>query len=264
MNELVINNTKIVFTETADGVSTDSLTISNVFNKTHKDMIHNMKKDEAFEEFLGERKITLSSYTSEQNKKLPLYLFDRDAFSYFVMSFTGKEAKRWKLDYIKAFNEMERRLLNPIKDKSNIEDKSAVEKLEDASRILIATKSIAETFGLIGNQALLSANRATKNETGVDLMEKMNIQLIAETKEQILTPTEIGKALKSKKISGIAVNKIIKALGLQEKVGKHWQPTEKGMEFAELLATGKKHSDGTPVKQLKWKQSIVKMINDLD
>jgi len=136
-----------------------------------------------------------------------------------------------------------------------------VDNFEKSVRMLKASKELAELFGLEGNQALLSANRATKNETGVDCLAKMDIKLISETKEQILTPTEIGKLL-DPSLSGIAINKILQAFGFQEKVGKVWQPTEKGMEFAELLDTGKQHSDGTPVKQVKWKYSILKLIED--
>ena len=110
MTNLIINNTKIVFTQTDSGVFADSLTIASVFNKVHKDMVKVMKRDEAFEEFITGGQISPSTYIDKSGKSNPLYLFDRDAFSYFVMGFTGKEAKRWKLDYIKAFNEMEKRL----------------------------------------------------------------------------------------------------------------------------------------------------------
>ena len=51
--------------------------------------------------------------------------------------------------------------------------KNSVSLMEDVSKMLIATKNIAETFGLKGNQALLSANRLTKNKTGVDIMKEM-------------------------------------------------------------------------------------------
>lgn len=33
---------------------------------------------------------------------------NRDGFSLLVMGFTGSEAMKWKLDYIKAFNAMEK------------------------------------------------------------------------------------------------------------------------------------------------------------
>ena len=37
-----------------------------------------------------------------------MYLMNRDGFSLLVMGFTGKNALEWKLQYIKAFNQMER------------------------------------------------------------------------------------------------------------------------------------------------------------
>lgn len=51
-----------------------------------------------------------SEYISAQNKKLPEYLMNRDGFSLLVMGFTGKAALEWKLKYIQAFNEMEKKL----------------------------------------------------------------------------------------------------------------------------------------------------------
>ena len=37
-----------------------------------------------------------------------MYLMNRDGFSLLVMGFTGKDALAWKLQYIKAFNQMEK------------------------------------------------------------------------------------------------------------------------------------------------------------
>lgn len=42
------------------------------------------------------------------------YYMNRDGFSLLVMGFTGKEAIEWKLKYIEAFNEMEKKLRNPL------------------------------------------------------------------------------------------------------------------------------------------------------
>ena len=41
------------------------------------------------------------------------YLMNRDGFSLLVMGFTGKEALEWKIKYIQAFNEMEKKLSRP-------------------------------------------------------------------------------------------------------------------------------------------------------
>lgn len=45
-----------------------------------------------------------------RGKQYPMYLMDRDGFSLLVMGFSGKEALKWKLKYIEAFNSMEQRL----------------------------------------------------------------------------------------------------------------------------------------------------------
>nr|DAJ13457.1 MAG TPA: KilAC domain protein [Siphoviridae sp. ctAeS79] len=52
-----------------------------------------------------------TEYTHEQNgQTYPMYLMNRDGFSLLVMGFTGKAALEWKLKYIQAFNEMEKKL----------------------------------------------------------------------------------------------------------------------------------------------------------
>lgn len=43
-------------------------------------------------------------------RRSPAYNLTRDAFSLVVMGFTGKEALRWKIRYIEAFNAMEKAL----------------------------------------------------------------------------------------------------------------------------------------------------------
>lgn len=55
-----------------------------------------------------------TEYTHEQNgQTYPMYLMNRDGFSLLVMGFTGKAALEWKLKYIQAFNEMEKKLRAP-------------------------------------------------------------------------------------------------------------------------------------------------------
>lgn len=52
-----------------------------------------------------------TTYIQEQNKQeYPMYLMNRDGFSLLVMGFTGEKALKWKVAYIKAFNEMEKAL----------------------------------------------------------------------------------------------------------------------------------------------------------
>ena len=52
----------------------------------------------------------LSSYKSSQGKILPMYEVTRDGFTILAMGYTGKEAMKFKEDYINAFNAMESEL----------------------------------------------------------------------------------------------------------------------------------------------------------
>lgn len=48
-----------------------------------------------------------------RGQKFPEYLMNRDGFTLLAMGFTGKAALEWKLKYIAAFNEMEKKLSTP-------------------------------------------------------------------------------------------------------------------------------------------------------
>jgi len=142
---------------------------------------------------------------------------------------------------------------------------------ERAVRLSLLALDMAERWGFEGNQAKLSADRAVRKITGVSPLELMcSKELISETQERTYTPSELGQMLDDK-ISGIAVNKLLKAQGLQiQEVLKRndgstrkkwWELTEKGKDYAVLVDTGKKHSDGTPVQQIKWKKKIIKLLD---
>lgn len=52
-----------------------------------------------------------TEYVHEQNgQSYPMYLMNRDGFTLLAMGFTGKAALEWKLKYIAAFNDMEKKL----------------------------------------------------------------------------------------------------------------------------------------------------------
>jgi len=132
-----------------------------------------------------------------------------------------------------------------------------LQKQEQSLRLTPYAVEAAKAYGFQGNQATLSADKAIKAMTGVSVLALMGAELIKEEQHLNLTATEIGKEL-TPPLSAIATNKLLDALGFQEKLGAAWSPTEKGKPFAVFLDTGKKHSDGTPITQLKWLSSIIK------
>lgn len=94
-------------------IVTSSLRVAEVFKKEHRTVIRNIETSTAQNCALLEH-VMKSSYTASNGKSNPMYYLDRDAFSFIVMSFTGKEAAQWKWKYIQAFNAMEEQLKNPF------------------------------------------------------------------------------------------------------------------------------------------------------
>jgi len=121
---------------------------------------------------------------------------------------------------------------------------------------------IANAFGFKGNQALLMADKGVKKLTGQSAIALLEAPLLSSTKSVLLTPTDIGMQLnKDAPIGPKVINRKLKDLGFQNSIstssGTVWVLTEKGEGFAEVLDVGKKHSDGTPIKQIKWRFDIV-------
>ncbi|WP_081232207.1 phage antirepressor N-terminal domain-containing protein [Pseudomonas chlororaphis] len=126
-----------------------------------------------------------------------------------------------------------------------------------------AAKRIAESLGLEGNQAILSANNMVRSAIGVDVMEMAGVKrLINESQELNYTPTELGAKFG---MSAVSMNKLLADCGLQHQViykpgKKRWEVTPDGKLFAVITDTGKKHSDGKPVQQILWKESVQEML----
>jgi hypothetical protein len=106
-------------------------------------------------------------------------------------------------------------------------------------------------------------------EIGVDPLTCMGItHLLAPQQEAHLSPTDVGVKLGG--MSAIAVNSALAKHGFQtgwrdSKNRPHWEPTDKGKPFAVWLDTNKKHSDGTPVRQLRWSSGIIDALKtDMD
>ena len=94
-------------------VVTTSLQVSKVFEKTHYNVlrdIRNLECSSDFQAFNFECSFYLRKLPNNATKKEPMYYLTRDGFTFLAMGFTGKIAARFKEAYINAFNEMERKL----------------------------------------------------------------------------------------------------------------------------------------------------------
>lgn len=91
-----------------------------------------------------------------------MFIMNRDGFSLLVMGFTGKNAMKFKLEFIGAFNEMERKLKAYEKPKSQIdiiiesalqlkEQEARIESVENKVKVLEAkTTTRPEYFTIVG------------------------------------------------------------------------------------------------------------------
>lgn len=88
---------------------TTSLKIAEKFGKEHAHVLRDIRDLECSDKF-RESNFGFSSYKSSQGKTLPMYEVTRDGFIILAMGYTGKEAMKFKEDYINAFNAMENEL----------------------------------------------------------------------------------------------------------------------------------------------------------
>lgn len=123
-----------------------------------------------------------------------------------------------------------------------------------------AARRIVQGFGLAGNQATISANRMVKQTIGLDLMELAGVQrLVNESQELNYTPTELGTRFG---MGARDIKKLLAECGLQRSVEyakgkKRWELLPEGKPFAVITDTPKRHSDGKPVQQILWKESVL-------
>jgi len=198
------------------------------------------KFNEKIEDELEGDHYTFSVVQNLNNTESKIYQLTADQ----CMLLTMRESKK-----------VRRTVLGKLKTLRPIENQKDIAVL--AQPVFEAAFSYAKLFNLEGNQALLAADKATARHTGFSPMKFLQIELKNENQTINLTPTEIGKQL-NPSLSAVATNRLLDALGYQEKLGSAWVPTEKGKPYAVFLDTGKKHNDGTPVTQLKWLSSIIK------
>lgn len=94
--------------------TTSSFRVSEVFKKNHRDVLRAIEKLDCSLGF-RERNFALSYQDVKMPRggvrKQPYYNMTKDGFVFLAMGFTGKEAAKFKEDYINAFNWMHENLI---------------------------------------------------------------------------------------------------------------------------------------------------------
>jgi prophage antirepressor-like protein len=132
------------------------------------------------------------------------------------------------------------------------------ENILKALKMLPIAFKAARILKLDKNETLLSANRFVMQETGINMLEKLGHQaLVSESQKVWRSVTEIGKQVN---LSAQSTNKILEKLGLQQKIHDVWVMTDLAEGYARVFDSGKKHSNGVSIQQLKWCDDVISLI----
>ncbi|EAH7777767.1 phage antirepressor Ant [Campylobacter coli] len=173
----------------------NSLDLAKVFKKRHDNIIQtieNLPQDEFktlnFEISSSIRKNGLFE------KDTKFYKLTRDAFSLLVMGFTGEKAYKWKVEFIKAFNEMEKRLKNLEQEKMQklafrqslgykSQLKQQKEKYENEIKALkydLEHKNELSFKRKLSEKELLELRKILARDYGILCMKEWEMSLVAE------------------------------------------------------------------------------------
>ncbi|MDT2801907.1 Rha family transcriptional regulator [Vagococcus lutrae] len=189
MKELVvIENEQVV---------TTSLQVAEVFNKQHKHVL------EAIDDLIGvvENSADLfyeDTYIHPQNKQeYRQILMNKKGWILIAMGFTGKKATQFKLDYINAFDEMEK-MLKDSQPKLPTDPMEILQLTFDAQkqtneRVEVLEEDVKE----IKEKQLIS----TEDKNSLDRMIRRKVAIICkeqhlEQKAKSLLFSDIGKSIK--------------------------------------------------------------------
>jgi len=176
---ILVNKNEFKFELVDEVPMVNSLDIAERFEKRHDVVIKTIENDIAFKEFLTDHKIVVSKYKDKSGKFNKYYWLDRDAFSYFVMGFTGEKAKRWKLDYIRAFNEMERLLKLQFENENISNVNSSIEPIKTPKTEEEVGDMFVEVLGMFGLYSPVMEN-SKKYKKEVEWLRENNIEKMFE------------------------------------------------------------------------------------
>lgn len=97
----------IVFQGSGGQPLTNSVLVAEKFEKRHRDLIRTLRNLTA-QNCAVRTMFVETTYLNEKQQEQPMFVMNRDGFTLLAMGFTGKKALQFKLDYIEAFNKMEK------------------------------------------------------------------------------------------------------------------------------------------------------------
>ncbi|MGG1662916.1 Rha family transcriptional regulator [Brevibacillus sp. NRS-1366] len=188
---------KLVFIENGRPV-TDSLTIAEVFNKDHRNVLRDIeiqieKLNEAGEHKWGVLNFEQTQYQHLQNKQwYPKYNMTEDAFTLIAMSYVTPEAMKMKIRFIQEFKAMREQLTSNIVplDERRVRMELFKQAIEHEQRLDSVEKKILEIDYKVETQITLTSReqrilRKAVQKRGVELAEQVTFRQLTMVRDGI-------------------------------------------------------------------------------
>ncbi|NYV64618.1 phage antirepressor KilAC domain-containing protein [Bacillus sp. Gen3] len=224
---------QLVFIENGQAV-TDSLTVSEVFGKKHKNVLADIENQiekliEAEEDEFSRLNFQPSTYENERGREYRKYNLTEDAFTLVAMSYVTPEAMKFKVKFIQEFKRMKATLQTISSPSYMIEDEieRAQKWIEEQKHRLMLEQQIKE-----------NAPKITYYDT------------ILKSKK-LVTVTQIAKDYG---LSAQALNKILHEKGIQYKQSKQWFLYSKYQDKGYTKSETSLDNSGEVRMNTKWTQ----------
>lgn len=252
----------IVFQGSEGQPLTNSVLVAEKFGKVHKNVIQSIQRMITTAENSAVIQMFVeTTYLNEQNKEQPMYIMNRDGFTLLAMGFTGKKALQFKLDYIEAFNKMEK-TIKEVPVLSSPTDTVLLKQLMETTQVMAAQISQM--------QVELSSQRALLPEPRQILPVQPAVRF--EAKEKRISPRQIPyftvkKIAAEFNATAKKINAILEAEDVQ-----HWNfqkqrwelnSTYRGYDLTYTVVYEPVDPDEEPREYMVWSSNGRKFIYDL-
>ena len=233
----------------------DSRIVATGLGVEHKATMQLIDKySEQFQEF-GQLPFEMEVVNGHQGGGNPakFTLLNEDQ-AYFLMTLVRNtpQAVELKKRLVRAFAEARR-----IAQGGSTTPSPSIRAERELQALARETMRTLKTFGIVGNAAVISTDNYCRNLCGRSLLAALDAtHLLADPRGRTYTPTELGKMC-TPPLSAIKLNFELERAGLQKRDMGEWMPTDKATHLCEWLDTGKRHSSGAPVKQLRWFKQVL-------
>jgi prophage antirepressor-like protein/predicted transcriptional regulator len=199
------------------------------------------------------------------NLNMQLSIINESGLYSLVLGSRKPEAKRFK-KWVTSEVLPSIRKTGQYKAPGRTKQPSRLTTINQAIRVAHSATRLFKAWGYDEENCVIGANNLIRKETDgeIDIKDLAELKLIAKVQEQTLTPTDIANRTG---MNVRLVNVVLCDLELQNAHKdlhghRYYELTDKGKQYGEYEITGKKHSNGTPIRQVKWFTSVINLVKD--